>query len=72
MGYKKPPALHRFRKGQSGNPLGRPSTLKRNAIEIVEYLFIITTQETKLSRKTIQKIRKIHKVLKKISEKKII
>ncbi len=70
MSYKKPPVFHRFRKGQSGNPLGRPSTLKRNAIEIVEYLFIITTKEQKLSRKTIQKIRKIHKKLKKISKEK--
>ena len=24
VGYKRPPAEHRFRKGQSGNPAGRP------------------------------------------------
>lgn len=27
IGYRKPPAQHRFKKGQSGNPLGRPRKL---------------------------------------------
>jgi hypothetical protein len=28
VGYRKPPAKYRFRKGQSGNPKGRPKEIK--------------------------------------------
>jgi len=33
VGYRRPPAEHRFRKGQSGNPGGRPKGSKSKAID---------------------------------------
>ena len=36
VGYRKPPEEYRWRKGQSGNPRGRPRSLKKNIAPLVE------------------------------------
>jgi hypothetical protein len=38
VGYGKPPSHSRFRKGQSGNPRGRPKKNKDDAIDVVGIL----------------------------------
>lgn len=38
VGYGKPPKKHRFGKGTSGNPAGRPKDAKREAISILAFL----------------------------------
>ena len=38
VGYKKPPAQCRFKKGQSGNPQGRPSGTKNLKTDLTEEL----------------------------------
>jgi len=35
-GYKCPPAAHRFRKGRSGHPSGRPKDVRNAVTDLVE------------------------------------
>ncbi len=41
VGYGKPPAASRFKKGQSGNPKGRPKVTK-NVSNMLEEVFFFT------------------------------
>jgi hypothetical protein len=43
IGYKSPPAWSRFRRGQSGNPSGRPKTAKTLKAELIEELEELTS-----------------------------
>lgn len=38
VGYKKPPVKSRFRKGQSGNPAGRPKQATLEAVNVMDVL----------------------------------
>ena len=40
VGYKRPPKTHRFRKGKSGNPGGRPKNAKKSRREIVRRVLL--------------------------------
>lgn len=44
IGYKRPPTATRFKKGQSGNPSGRPATFEALRDVVVEYLNSPTAQ----------------------------
>lgn len=52
VGYRRPPAEHRFKPGQSGNPRGRPKGKKSAAIILQELLNrMVTVREGSKSRK---------------------
>ena len=38
VGYKKPPKEHQFKKGQSGNPKGRPPANKTQQLDLAAFL----------------------------------
>jgi hypothetical protein len=44
IGYARPPVASRFKKGQSGNPLGRPKGKKNMATEFQEALGRVNTK----------------------------
>ncbi len=63
VGYKKPPTPTRFKKGQSGNPNGRPKGTKNLKTELMEELqeLILVTEGG--SRRTVSKQRAMLKSL---------
>ena len=60
--YKQPPAQHRFKKGTSGNPAGRPKKADIKNIELLENFlqtFILTLKKDKRAKDKITRIEKI-------------
>jgi hypothetical protein len=51
VGYGKPPKAHRFRRGQSGNPRGRPKRERYNAIDLSAVLGEPISAETGKGRR---------------------
>ncbi|MBR1605608.1 MAG: hypothetical protein IJ660_05835 [Alphaproteobacteria bacterium] len=62
--YKKPPIEYQFKKGQSGNPQGRPNVSDTALLEILKDfwdILIKAKQKDKSARKKLSAIRKILK-----------
>lgn len=62
-GYKKPPTHTRFKKGQSGNPNGRPKGTKNLKTELMEELQELILVSEGGSRRTVSKQRAMLKSL---------
>ena len=63
VGYKSPPLHTRFRKGQSGNPRGRPRGAKNLKTELLEELGETLVVQEGSSRKRVTKKRALIKSL---------
>ena len=55
VGYKKPPTEHQFKKGQSGNPKGRPKLIKDFKSDLKEELETIISVQIDGKTKAITK-----------------
>jgi hypothetical protein len=51
VGYGKPPAAHRFRHGQSGNPRGRPKRQRYKAVDVSAVLGEPISEATEKGRR---------------------
>lgn len=66
VGYKRPPAQHQFKPGQSGNSKGRPKLIKDFKVDLREELEeIITIQESGKSKQVTKQRVLIKKLLQK-------
>lgn len=63
VGYKNPPKQTRFKKGQSGNPSGRPKGTKNLKTELMEELQELILVSEGGSRRTVSKQRAMLKSL---------
>jgi hypothetical protein len=61
IGYKSPPAWSRFRRGQSGNPSGRPKSAKTLKAELIEELEELTSISEDGQNRQVTKARAIAK-----------
>lgn len=59
VGYGRPPKKHRFKKGQSGNPRGRPRKPRRALIPSQRRKDVLTVADTIMEMKTPAGIREI-------------
>ncbi len=67
IGYGRPPAKHRFKKGQSGNPKGRPKGargLKAEAAEVLNETFPMTGSRKRVSARKAMLLKQREKAIK--------
>ncbi len=63
VGYKKPPPRTRFKKGESGNPMGRPKAAKNLKTDLMEELAERISLREGTTRKRVSKQRAMVKTL---------
>ena len=61
--YKNPPVQNRFKKGQSGNPKGRPKSENVQIVKLMADFTQLLLKASSKDRSTLEKLRKIRDIL---------